>query len=175
MFTVKPYLTKAIFVTLLSTVACKTTMAQQLGRSLSEQEVKTLSQHVFPDGTGLPAGSGNTVRGTELYSEHCAGCHGTEGQGGAAMELVGDRSLLATGYPDKGIAVYWPWAPTLFEYIRRSMPPEAPYSLSTDETYAIVARLLELNDLVVSGQRIDAAVLAAIEMPNRDGFISDIE
>ena len=89
------------------------------------------------------------------------------------MELVGDRSLLASQYSDKGVAVYWPWAPTLFEYIRRSMPPDAPYSLSVNETYAIVARVLELNGLIEAGQTLDAAVLSAIEMPNRDGFLSD--
>ena len=90
---------------LLLTFVCKATIAQQLGRPLSEQEVRTQSQHVFPDGSGLPEGSGNSIKGAELYAEQCAACHGAQGQGGAAMELVGDRSLLATDYPDKGIAV----------------------------------------------------------------------
>ncbi len=175
MFTVKPYLveTFALFFIFLGT--CGSTTAQQLGRALSKEEVKTLSRHVFADGTGLPVGSGNTIEGAQLYSEHCSRCHGANGQGGAAMELVGDRSLLATEYPDKGIAVYWPWAPTLFEYIQRSMPPDAPYSLSANETYAIVARLLEFNGLVEGGQPVDADILANIEMPNRNGFISDID
>ena len=88
------------------------------------------------------------------------------------MELVGDRSLLATEYPDRGIAVYWPYAPTLFEYIKRAMPPDKPYSLSDDEVYSVIARLLELNKLIDSGQRVDAAVLSSMQMPNKDNFRS---
>ena len=125
---------------------------------------------VFADGTGLPAGGGTAREGAPLYAARCAGCHGAEGEGGRAMELVGDRALLASDYPDRGIAVYWPYAPPLFDYVRRAMPPDAPWSLSADETYAVVARLLELNALVDAGTVVDAAFLAALEMPNRDGF-----
>ncbi len=143
-----------------------------LGRVPTETELVKLPMHIFADGHGLPQGSGTTEQGKEIYAALCAGCHGSEGQGGSAMELVGDRSLLATEYPDRGIAVYWPYAPTLFEYIRRAMPPDKPYSLSADELYSIIARLLELNGLVDSGQRVDAAVLSSIRMPNKDNFRS---
>lgn len=165
--------TSVIAVTVLCCACVGFATAQQLGRSLTDNEIKQLNRHVFANGDGLPKGTGNAVQGAVLFEAHCASCHGSQGEGGAAVELVGDRALLATEYPDKGIAVYWPWAPTLFEYIRRSMPPNKPYSLSVDETYSVVARVLELNGLITGGQNLDAAVLSAIHMPNRDGFISD--
>lgn len=142
----------------------------ELGRPLSNKELSELPRQVFADGEGLPAGSGSTEQGKILFDTQCAACHGGQGQGGSAMELVGDRTLLATEYPDRGIAVYWPYAPTLFEYIRRAMPPDAPYSLSVNETYAVIAHLLQLNGLADQGQRVDAAFLSTLLMPNRDGF-----
>ena len=143
-----------------------------LGRTPSDTELANLTTHIFADGRGLPQGSGGTEQGKIIYASLCAGCHGSEGQGGRAMELVGDRSLLATEYPDRGIAVYWPYAPTLFEYIKRAMPPDKPYSLSADELYSVIARLLELNGLIDSGQRVDAAVLSSLQMPNKNNFRS---
>lgn len=154
----------------LSASAADTT--PQLGRILDAGEVADLSNHVFADGIGLPEGRGDSQQGTELYARHCASCHGSKGQGGSALELVGDRSLLATEYPDRGIAVYWPYAPTLFEYIKRAMPPDKPYSLTDNQVYAVIARLLELNGLVPSGQSVDAAYLARLQLPNRQGFRS---
>lgn len=141
-----------------------------LGRMMTEAEVSQLPQHVFADGRGLPPGSGQADRGEEIYAALCAGCHGNVGQGGSAMELVGDRSLLATEYPDRGIAVYWPYAPTLFEYVKRAMPPDKPYSLSDDEVYSVIARVLELNGLIEAGQQVDAALLSTLQMPNRNNF-----
>ena len=143
-----------------------------LGRMPQASELAAMTTHVFADGSGLPQGSGDAEQGSVIYASRCAGCHGNEGQGGSAMELVGDRSLLATEFPDRGIAVYWPYAPTLFEYIKRAMPPDKPYSLSNDELYSVIARLLELNNLIDSGQRVDAAVLSSMQMPNKDNFRS---
>lgn len=130
---------------------------------------------VFADGGGLPDGGGTARAGAALYAERCASCHGASGEGGRALELVGDRSLLASDYPDRGIAVHWPYAPPLYDYIRRAMPPDAPYSLGADEAYAIVARVLELNGLVEADTRVDAAVLGALRMPNRNGFDRDVD
>ncbi len=143
-----------------------------LGRVPTEAELAKLPKHVFANGNGLPAGTGDSVRGKKIYTLLCADCHGNEGQGGSAMELVGDRALLATEFPDRGIAVYWPYAPTLFEYINRAMPPEKPYSLSADELYSVIARLLELNGLINPGQSVNAEVLSSLKMPNQDNFHS---
>jgi len=141
-----------------------------LGEAMSEAELSGLPKHVFANGEGLPPGSGSAARGEKIYASLCAGCHGDRGQGGSAMELVGDRSLLATEYPDRGIAVYWPYAPTLFEYIKRAMPPDKPYSLGDNEVYSVIARVLELNGLIEAGREVDAAVLSALQMPNRNNF-----
>lgn len=142
----------------------------RFGTPLSAQEIEHLPRHVFADGQGLPSGSGTTEQGQALYAARCAACHGSQGQGGRAIELVGDRTLLNTEYPDRGIAVYWPHAPTLFEYIYRSMPPDAPASLSTDQLYAIIAYLLQLNELLPEGSTLDAQSLSELSMPNQSGF-----
>lgn len=144
----------------------------QLGRQLEAVEIASISTHIFADGKGLPTGQGNSAQGKLIYAERCAGCHGDRGEGGSAMELVGERSSLTSDYPDRGIAVYWPFAPALFEYIKRAMPPENPYSLRDEELYSVIAWLLELNGLIKTGQRVDATLLAGLRMPNRDGFRS---
>lgn len=143
-----------------------------LGKQLSPQEIAGLPAHVFADGQGLPDGQGYSEQGKRIYVERCAACHGDQAQGGSAMELLGDRSLLATEYPDKGIAVYWPYAPPLFEYIKRAMPPQQPYSLSNDQVYAVIAWLLEISELIKPGEAVNAALLSDLTMPNRNGFRS---
>jgi len=125
---------------------------------------------VFADGTGLPDGVATARAGAPLYAARCASCHGAQGEGARAVELVGDRTLLASDYPDRGIAVFWPYAPPLFDYVRRAMPPDAPYSLDAEETYAVVAYLLELNGLVAADTPVDAEFLAELPMPNAAGF-----
>jgi len=130
---------------------------------------------IFADGSGLPPGSGNAREGTGLYQTQCARCHGRNGEGGRALELVGDRETLISAWPDRGIGVSWPYAPPLFDYIRRAMPPDSPYSLSVDDTYSIVARVLELNALVDADTTVDAAFLSSLVMPNNNGFKQAIE
>lgn len=147
------------------------TPADAPGRPLMDSEIADLDSHVWPDGTGLPTGSGRAVEGEQIYAERCVTCHGSAGEGGSALELVGDHASLSSEYPDRGIAAYWASAPTLFEYIRRAMPPQEPWSMSIDQTYAVVAWLLELNGLLVAGAILDAETLSAIKLPNRDGFI----
>jgi cytochrome c len=147
----------------------------QFGEPLSGEAIERLPKHVFATGDGLPAGQGTAAEGAQLYAQQCASCHGSQGQGGRALELVGDRSLLNTEYPDKGIAVYWPNAPTLFEYVYRSMPPEKPASLRPDEMYALVAYLLQLNELLPEGSTLDAEKLSSIVMPNQSGFVTVAE
>ena len=126
---------------------------------------------VFADGTGLPAGAGTAAEGAALYAARCASCHGGAGEGGSAPELVGDPATLGDAYPDRGIAARWPHAPPLFDYVRRAMPSDAPGSLDAGQTYALVARLLELNGLALPGGRADAGALAALAMPVRDRFV----
>lgn len=131
---------------------------------------RSLPPTVYPDGRGLPEGSGSARAGAGIYRARCAGCHGANGEGGRAVELVGDRATRASDYPDRGIGAAWPYAPPLFDYVRRAMPPDAPYSLGVEDTYAVLARLLELNGLVGADAVIDRAALAALEMPARADY-----
>ena len=140
------------------------------GRALTTNEINHLNNHIFPDGQGLPDGQGTVADGRLLYAENCAACHGSIGEGANSVELIGDRELLTTEYPDRGIAVVWPFAPTLYEYINRAMPPDKPGAFSTKELYSIVGFVLHLNDLLSADASVDKAVLAEITMPNRNGF-----
>ena len=123
-------------------------------------------------GNGLPKGSGTAERGKVIYREQCEQCHGPRGRGAFAEELVGGIGSLASPYPDRTVGSFWPYAPPLFDYIRRAMPPTAPLSLTNDQVYALVAYILTLNEILEPGQVLDAAVLAGVRMPNRNGFRS---
>lgn len=132
--------------------------------------VTAVAHDIFPDGDGLPAGSGTARQGEALYAEQCLACHGPAGEGGSAEPMAGDYALTDP-HPVKTIGNYWPYAPTLYDFIRRAMPMAAPGSLSADETYALTAYILYLQDLVDLDQELDAQTLASIRMPNRDGFL----
>lgn len=142
----------------------------RLGKPLAPTDLEGLDIHVFPDGTGLPEGNGSTETGARLYEGLCAACHGHAGMGGSAGELVG-RSPLNGPHPDQSVGNYWPYATTLFDFIRRSMPLNAPRSLSADQVYALTAYILEINGVIAQGAILDKKTLPAIQMPNRDGFI----
>jgi len=141
------------------------------GRALTPEEINYLNVHVFPDGHGLPGGQGTVKDGQTLYAQNCAVCHGSDGEGASSVELIGDRTLLTTQYPDKGIAVVWPFAPTLYEYINRAMPPDSPGSFSSTQLYSIVGYVLYLNELLSADATVNKTVLSEIVMPNKDGFI----
>ena len=154
---------------LVSIAAGSETAGPGLGRPPAEP-VATAVHDIFADGTGLPAGRGSARRGAALYTEHCLACHGPDGEGDSAEPMAGDFPLTGP-HPVKTIGNYWPYAPTLYDLIRRSMPMTAPGSLSADETYALTAYILYLQDLVDFDQELDAATLSGIRMPNRDGFL----
>lgn len=143
-----------------------------LGRPLTAAEVAAYDLTVFPDGTGLPAGHGTPAEGGALFAAHCALCHGVEGAGGTAVDLAGGRAPLDSDSPDKNVGNYWPYATTLFDFIRRAMPMTAPGSLTNDEVYALCAYILQRNGIVAEDAVLDARSLAAVQMPNRNGFIS---
>jgi cytochrome c len=125
------------------------------------------------DGANLPAGSGTVERGRVVFAEQCASCHGDKGQGGLGDRLVGGEGTLASPKPVKTVGSYWPYAPTLFDYIRRAMPMNAPQSLSDTDVYAVSAYVLHLNGLLAADATLDAKSLSAIKMPNRDKFVGD--
>jgi cytochrome c len=141
-----------------------------LGVPATAQELATHGNLVFPDGRGLPAGRGSAAAGATIFATRCAGCHGAGGRGGPGGELAGGHRDLTREQPDRTIGSYWPFATTLFDFVRRAMPLDAPWSLSNDEVYALVAYLLERNGVAVPAAGLDAAALTAIRMPNREGF-----
>ena len=142
-----------------------------LGQVATPQDIAGWDITIMPDGTGLPKGSGTARMGAKIYAEKCADCHGNSAQGRSAEPLAGGIGSLTGEAPDQTVGSYWPYATTLFDYIRRAMPPQAPLSLSADEIYALSAFILHLNGLIGPDEELSAANLPKIEMPNRNGFI----
>ena len=127
-----------------------------------------------PTGKGLPVGSGSVEQGKALFDAQCVSCHGVDASGGSQYgSMVGGVGSFITLKRRLTPASMYPYAPILFDYIRRAMPMNAPQSLSDDEVYALTAYIYALNELVAEDTVLDAETLAAIEMPNRDGFIVD--
>lgn len=142
-----------------------------LGQPVARSLLNQWNGDVFPDGQGLPPGRGNALEGETIYREHCQTCHGFEGKGGSAEELAGSEHSLTDDPPDKTIGTYWPYATTVFDFTRRSMPLSAPGTLSDDQLYAVTAYLLYLNGIIGADDEMSAATLPLVEMPNRNGFI----
>lgn len=144
-----------------------------IGRPATAAEIAGWNIDINREGTNLPPGSGNVAHGREVFEAQCSSCHGNKGEGGIGDKLVGGQGTLASAKPVKTVGSYWPYATTLFDYIRRAMPLNAPQSLSNDDVYALSAYLLSLNGIVPDTATLDAKSLAAIKMPNRDGFVAD--
>ena len=147
--------------------------AYEFGRAATPEEIKLWNIDVLPDGNGLPEGTGTVAHGKSVYEANCEACHGPNGQGGINDRLVGSQGTLASNNPIKTIGSYWPYATTVFDYIRRAMPYPAPGSLSAGDTYAVTAYLLSLNGILPDDATLDKKSLPKIRMPNRDGFIPD--
>ncbi len=142
----------------------------RLGKPLDPPSLAGLDINVFPDGSGLPPGSGTAAAGKVVYDTQCATCHGVKGSGGSAKELAGGAPLNGP-HPDQTVGNYWPYATTLFDFVRRSMPLHAPRSLSDDQVYAVTAYVLHINGLIGEDVEMNARTLPDVRMPNRDGFI----
>ena len=142
-----------------------------LGRPATAAEIAAVDISIPPSGAGLPAGSGSAVRGAAIFADKCQACHGASGAGGPMDRLTGGIGSLATPTPVKTVASYWPYATTVFDYIRRAMPLTAPQSLTDDEAYALTAYLLSVDGIVAKDAVLDAASLPKVAMPNRGGFV----
>jgi cytochrome c len=152
-----------------------------LGRAATPQEIAARDIDVAPDGGGLPPGSGTVAAGQAIYAQTCASCHGAQGEGIMPFypRLVG-RDAIAEKFPfgataglPRTIGNYWPYATTVFDYVRRAMPLTAPGSLTNDEVYAVTAYLLSANQIIPQGSRLDAAALRTVKMPYADRFVPD--
>jgi cytochrome c len=159
---------------LLATVTASSAQSPYgIGRTATPAEIAGWNTDVEPDGRGLPLASGSVSHGHEVYQNQCAACHGDDGQGGVGDRLVGGQGTLATSKPIRTVGSYWPYAPPLFDYIRRAMPQNAPGSLSNEDVYAVSAYILHLNGLLPADAVLDAKTMTAIKMPNRKRFVDD--
>jgi cytochrome c len=147
-----------------------------IGTPVTDADLKRFTSPL-PDGRGLPAGSGTVEQGRVIYVQSCAACHGDKLQGGIGDRLIGGRGTLVNSDPAKApvktVESYWPYATTLFDYIKRAMPMNAPGSLSDDQVYAVSAYILSQAKIIPEDATLDARSLAAVRMPNREGFIAD--
>jgi cytochrome c5 len=143
-----------------------------LGKAISPQDLATWDISIPPDGSGLPPGSGTVKAGEAVFMAKCQPCHNEKGAGQPNDRLVGGQgSLPGDKPPIKTVGSYWPYATTLFDYVRRAMPLNESKSLSNDEVYAAVAYLLNLNGVIPETETIDAQSLPKVKMPNREGFV----
>jgi mono/diheme cytochrome c family protein len=164
--------TLAIAATLTTSAVCAAAEPYGIGRPATPQEIAGWDIDVSPSGAGLPPGRGDAGQGEAIFTEKCASCHGAHGEGKPMDQLVGGFGTVNDMKPQKTVGSFWPYATTLFDYVRRAMPLNAPQSLTSDEVYAVSAYVLFLNGIVPQGTTLDQASLAKIAMPNRDGFVS---
>jgi cytochrome c len=146
--------------------------APSFGQAIAPADLAPWDISIGPDGAGLPPGRGTATEGAAVFAAKCQACHGEKGAGKPNDVLVGGIGTLAPGKPPvKTVGSYWPYATTLFDYIRRAMPYNATKSMTPDELYAVSAYILNLNGVVGADEVIDAQSLPKVKMPNRDGFI----
>jgi cytochrome c len=143
----------------------------RLGRPISQADLAPWDINVLPDGRNFPPGRGTAADGAKTFAEKCALCHGEGGRGGHAARLVGGPPKASLDPGSKTIANYWPYATTLFDLIRRSMPFTQPRSLTDNEVYGLVAYILAENKLIGAEDEVNAATLPKVRMPNRDNFV----
>src|SRR5690348_3550454 len=157
----------------LGAVVAGTAMAADLpnlGKPIDPKDIAPWDISIMPDGTGLPPGSGTPAQGAPIFAQKCAMCHGENGKGGIAAPVTNfaPKASLDGG---KSIGNFWPYATTVFDFIRRAMPYNKPHSLTDQEVYALTAYVLRLNNLIGENDVIDAMTLPKVKMPNRDNFI----
>jgi len=167
----------ALVVVVVASSASLTIFAQSptfaLGHTPPPDQLKAIDIEVTPDGKGLVPGTGTAAAGKELYTRRCETCHGPTGTEGPQDVLVGGQGSLATSRPLKTVGSYWPYATTLWDYIRRAMPFDHPGTLTPDEIYRVTAYVLFMNGIVGEQDALDQTTLPQVKMPNRDGFVAD--
>ncbi|MGH7707139.1 MAG: c-type cytochrome [Vulcanimicrobiaceae bacterium] len=141
------------------------------GQPATQTEINAWNVDVSPDGDNLPQGSGSVSQGQQVFAANCSACHGAQGQGGPMDRLVGGVGTLNTDKPVKTIGSYWPYAATVVDYIRRTMPFNRPGTLTNDQVYAVTAYLLYLNGIADKSAVMNAKTLARVKMPNQADFI----
>ena len=142
-----------------------------LGKPIDPADIAAWDTSIMPDGAGLPHGGGTPAQGAAIYASKCAACHGENGKGGVSSALVPRGPISTINAAEKTIANFWPYATTLFDYIRRAMPWQQPKTLTADDVYALSAYILALNGIIAEPEVMNATSLPKVRMPKRDGFI----
>ena len=179
-------LTAALLIATVLAAAQSASRRYDIGAPATPQEIAALDIDVRPDGAGLPQGSGTALEGAPVYAAKCAACHGANGEGASADPLVGAEPKGAppfgpeyerwrNGRPDVPFTIgnYWPYATTIFDYVRRAMPANAPGTLTATETYALTAWLLARNGIIADDAAVNAETLPRVRMPARSRFVQD--
>jgi mono/diheme cytochrome c family protein len=162
----------AAAVALVALCGAAAAQSPNLGKPISPEDLATWDISIGPDGATLPPGSGTPKQGEAVFTMKCQACHNAKGAGQPNDRLVGGQGTLPGEKPAvKTVGSYWPYATTLFDYIRRAMPYPQSKSLSNDEVYAVAAYILNLNGVIGENETLDAKTLPEVKMPNRDGFI----
>lgn len=169
-------LRKIISVTALVAIAVTSFLASsqetvRLGTPISEDQLTEFDLVAEPNGNGFPSGSGTARQGKAVYDANCAACHAANGEGISGNTVIVGGDMNSEGPPLRTVGSYWPYASTVFDFVRRAMPADNPKSLSDEEVYQVVAYVLYLNGIVGEDQVLNAETLPDIEMPNADGFI----
>jgi len=162
-----------VVILIASAASAATPAPPKLGRPANPDEIARIDISIPPDGKGLPSGSGSVSQGAAVFAQKCAACHGANAEGTPSGDrLVGGIGSLNTANPVKTVASYWPYATTVFDYIRRAMPITNPQSLQNDEVYAVTAYILSVDNIVPKDAVLDAQALPKVQMPNRAGFVN---
>ncbi|WFU70616.1 MULTISPECIES: cytochrome c [unclassified Bradyrhizobium] len=144
-----------------------------LGKVITPEQVAPWDISISPDGAGLPPGSGTPKQGEAVYASKCLACHGDKGAGKPNDALVGGIGSLVGDKPAiKTVGSFWPYATTIFDYVRRAMPYNESKTLTNEELYAVAAYILQLNGIIGENETMNAQTLPRVRMPNRDGFVT---
>jgi len=144
----------------------------EFGSPAADARIAMWDIDVRPDGQGLPPGSGTVAEGRDVFLTHCVACHGPTGTEGPNDRLV-DTRQWDEAPTTRAVGNYWPYATTLYDYIRKAMPQLTPGTLTNDQVYSSIAYILYLNEIVPEDAVMNAETLPAVVMPARDKFVVD--
>ena len=147
----------------------------KIGRTPTKEEIQAWDISIGPDGKGLPVGQGTAKHGAPVFAAKCAVCHGANGEGGKiGPRVVGgiaDTETLTTLHPVRTVGGYWPYATSVWDFIRRAMPRDQSGTLTPNEVYALTAFILFKSNIIKEGDVLDQKTLPNVIMPNRNGFV----
>ncbi|GAB5499641.1 MAG: cytochrome c [Pseudohongiellaceae bacterium] len=171
MFTAKAMVQALLVAAVSVPVMLVNSQETSLGIPVTEADLTGFDLVAPPNGSGYPAGSGTAAEGREVFNQRCAACHGMNGEGTSGNTVIVGGDMDSEEPPLRTVGSYWPHASTLFDFIRRAMPADAPKSLTNEEVYQVTAYVLYLNGIVNESSRLDRESLMGVVMPNADGFI----